>query len=316
MANNCSIKQLRAFVAVATTRNFTLAAERLFITQSTLTSNMQQFEAELGVRLFDRTTRKVTLTSAGVAFLPAASRLLQDFETAIADVKMIGAGQTGRVCVATAASVMAHVLAPCVSNFTQSFPHIHLTIRDAISSEIQARVSSGEVDIGFTTPISSESDLLFTPFVADRMGVICRPGHALVQRSRPLDWDQLQPYSYVSLTSDTGTGALLNSELSSLTGRLSMSHEVSTVNMLYWLLMGNENFSIVPALVAALPALRGLEFRLLSNPQIERQTGILRARNREPSAAVQRFVQGIEISLQTISLPDGVRLLRQDDLLG
>ncbi len=315
MSRNCSIRQLRAFVAVAKLRNFTAAAQRLSVTQSTLTSSMQQLEAELGVRLFDRTTRKVSLTSAGAAFLPVAEKLVLDFDTAISDAKLLGTGERGKVSIATAASVMMHILAPCVAQFTESYPDIHLTIRDGVSADVHQRVAVGEADLGLSTPPDTGTALQFTPVLADQLGVVCRPEHPLLQGRGALPWSALQRYKYVRLTLDTGTRALLDSVGSMAPAAHQVTHEVSTVNMLYWLLIGNDGFSIVPALVADLPALRGLQFRLLGSPAIERQVGLLRSPDRSPSPAVQRFVQAIEHRLQATVSQSGVRLLRTEGLL-
>ena len=104
-----SLARLSCFVAVAEELHFGRAAERLHMTQPPLSRQIQQLENELGVQLIDRTTRTVTLTPAGVAFLPDARRILQLAESAAQTVKRIPEGDLGTVVVGfTAAS--AHVV--------------------------------------------------------------------------------------------------------------------------------------------------------------------------------------------------------------
>ncbi|PRC47408.1 LysR family transcriptional regulator, partial [Mycobacterium sp. ITM-2017-0098] len=100
-----SLARLQCFVAVAEELHFGRAAERLHMTQPPLSRQVQQLESELGVQLIDRTTRTVTLTPAGAAFLPDARRILQLAEGAAQTVKRIPAGDLGTVVVGfTAAS--------------------------------------------------------------------------------------------------------------------------------------------------------------------------------------------------------------------
>ena len=106
-----SLARLSCFIAVAEELHFGRAAERLHMTQPPLSRQIQQLEAELGVQLIDRTTRSVTLTPAGVAFLPDARRILQLAEGAALTVKRVPAGDLGTVVVGfTAAS--AHAVLP------------------------------------------------------------------------------------------------------------------------------------------------------------------------------------------------------------
>src|SRR5262245_1670489 len=104
------LHQLRIFVAVARLGNFTRAAERLGLSQPSLSLHIRQLEQDLGVRLFDRSTRSVALTPAGDDFLPTAERLLDDFQSAVAAVADLAARRRGRVAVAVLPSVAAELL--------------------------------------------------------------------------------------------------------------------------------------------------------------------------------------------------------------
>jgi DNA-binding transcriptional LysR family regulator len=92
---NANLAQLRVFVAVARLGNFTRAAERLRLSQPSLSLHVRRLEQELGVRLLDRPTRSVALTRAGDDFLPIAERLLDDFQSAIASVADLAARRRG-----------------------------------------------------------------------------------------------------------------------------------------------------------------------------------------------------------------------------
>ena len=106
LPKHVTLKHLNAFVAVAQESSFTRAAERLFQTQSSVTSLVRQLEEALSTLLFARTSRRVLLTAAGEEFLPRVMRLLADFDGAIGDVVRFGALERGRVGVAAAPSAI------------------------------------------------------------------------------------------------------------------------------------------------------------------------------------------------------------------
>ncbi|MBE9603245.1 LysR family transcriptional regulator [Acetobacteraceae bacterium H6797] len=294
MQSSASVRQLRCFVAVAVEGSFTAAAERLFLTQSALTASVQQLEQALGLRLFNRTTRRVDLTAAGSEFLLVAQRLLRDFDGAIADMRATANGERGHVSVATAASVMAHVLAPAISGFMARYPNVGLTIRDGVSGDIQQRVLTGAADLGFTSQWADEPALSFRPLLKDRLGVICAASHPFAAEAGPLEGAALEGQRYFALTMDTGTRMQVQ-EVPALREILrAPQYEVSTVNMLYWLLRGGDGISIVPALVARLPLFSEFHFRLLENPAVERTICVITRKGRELAPAAQLLLEAID----------------------
>ena len=115
-----SLSRLSCFIAVAEELHFGRAAERLHMTQPPLSRQIQQLESELGVQLIDRTTRAVTLTPAGVAFLPDARRILQLAEGAALTVKRVPAGEMGTVVVGFTAALVTNRLPSTMNRFETS----------------------------------------------------------------------------------------------------------------------------------------------------------------------------------------------------
>ena len=106
MDRRVSLRHLRCFLAVVETRSFTLAASRMFLSQSSLTAAIQQFEEAVGLKLFERTTRHVELTDAGRHFKAEAERVVHGFDASIRDLKAFGQGGRMHVHVASAPSVV------------------------------------------------------------------------------------------------------------------------------------------------------------------------------------------------------------------
>src|SRR5262245_656673 len=153
------LHQLRIFVAVARLGNFTRAAERLGLSQPSLSLHIRQLEQDLGVRLFDRSTRSVALTPAGEDFLPTAERLLDDFRAAAAAVADLAARRRGRVAVAVLPSVAADLLPRAIALLRARHPDVSVSLRDDVAEHIPARVRSGEVDFGLGAIDSMDADM-------------------------------------------------------------------------------------------------------------------------------------------------------------
>ena len=147
-----SLARLSCFVAVAEELHFGRAAERLHMTQPPLSRQIQQLESELGVQLIERSTRAVTLTPTGAAFLPDARRILQLAEGAAQTVKRIPAGDLGTVVIGfTAAS--AHVVLPrLLGAAREKLPDVKLDLREMVTAVQLEGLMTGEVDLGMARP--------------------------------------------------------------------------------------------------------------------------------------------------------------------
>src|SRR5262245_59626518 len=119
---NVSLRRLRAFTLIAREKSFTRAAERLHVSPSALTITMKELETEVGMRLFDRTTRTVDLPPQAVAFLPVAERLLDEIGRALDDLHSVAERKKGLVNVAAGAAIIATVIAPAIGVLAKDHP--------------------------------------------------------------------------------------------------------------------------------------------------------------------------------------------------
>ncbi|TCK35062.1 regulatory helix-turn-helix LysR family protein [Paraburkholderia sp. BL8N3] len=199
-----SIRHIRAFVAVAKHRSLTRAAESLFVTQSALSLTIQHLEDDLGVSLFDRSTRRLDLTQAGEEFLPSAERLLQDFDSSIREMRALGKRERGKVGVAAVPSVMALLLPEAVAAYIDAFPNIDIYLREDNSEAVQQRIVDGDVDFGICSPWEPDAELVFEPLFEDCFGVVFAPHHPLATGDGELSWEEVSGYRIVGFSSDLG----------------------------------------------------------------------------------------------------------------
>ena len=186
-----SLARLSCFIAVAEELHFGRAAERLHMTQPPLSRQIQQLEAELGVQLIDRTTRTVTLTPAGVAFLPDARRILQLAESAALTVKRVPAGDLGTVVVGFTAASAHAVLPRLLERTREKLPDVKLELREMVSSVQLEALMSGDIDLGMARPPLKRPGIVSRPLLHEQLVAALPAGHPLVGQARQLTLNDL-----------------------------------------------------------------------------------------------------------------------------
>lgn len=147
------LRHLRYFVAVAEELHFGRAAERVGIAQPPLSQQIQQLEAILGVQLFDRSRRRVSLTEAGRQFLPEAQATLSQAERARRVVLRAARGEVGRLeVVFTGSSPLTTLMPRTIKAFREKYPDVQLGLREMPTAQQVVALADGEVDVGFVRP--------------------------------------------------------------------------------------------------------------------------------------------------------------------
>ncbi|NGM87940.1 LysR family transcriptional regulator [Parapusillimonas sp. SGNA-6] len=180
---NLSTRQLRAFVALLEERHFTRAAERCHQTQPAFSALIKSLEDAAGVRLFDRTTRRVELTTEGSIFSESASRILADMEAAMNELRDHVAKRKGKVSVAALPSLAAGWLPGIYADFHAGYPGIELQLHDALLEPCLDMVRRGAVDMAVAACGQDMSGLEIEPLCEDLFYLVCRRDHALAAQA-------------------------------------------------------------------------------------------------------------------------------------
>jgi DNA-binding transcriptional LysR family regulator len=303
-----SIRHVRAFVEVAAHRSLTRAAESLFVTQSALSLTIGHLEDDLGVALFDRSTRRIELTQAGHEFLPAAERLLQDFDSSIRAMRALGKRERGRVGVAAVPSVMALLLPEAVAAYIGAYPNIDIYLREDNSESVQQRIVNGDVDFGICSPWEHDPELVFEPLFEDSYGVVFAPHHALASIDGELTWEHVSNYRVIGFSPDLG----MQHQLSRTPGLSEEVREpryrVSNTATIETLVARGVGVSIMSALAAQRAPLDRLQLRLLSQPELKRTVGVLRRQGKSLSPAAATMLQFVRDAMPQLARLPGVRV--------
>lgn len=180
------LQQLRYVVAVAELGNFTRAAERCYVVQSALSHQVARLEQELGARLFHRTSRRVRLTPAGEAFLPAARQCLDAADRARDEVAATTGEVRGRLSVGVIPTVAAVDVPAALSAFHERHPQVRVSLVMGASDSLVRTVAEGVLDVAFLglpsdATVSGVEDHVLA---RDRLVAVVAPDHPLSRAKR------------------------------------------------------------------------------------------------------------------------------------
>jgi DNA-binding transcriptional LysR family regulator len=292
---NINLNQLRVFVAVARLGNFTRAAERLHLSQPSMSLHIRQLEQDLGVRLFDRSTRSVALTRAGDDFLPTAERLLDDVQSAVASVADLAARRRGRVAVAVLPSVAAELLPRAIAALHARHPDITVSLRDDVAELIPARVRSGEVDFGLGAIDTMDADIAGSPLVSDELIAVFSPSHALATASSTkTTWRALAKYPFVAMSRDSSVRRLTEQAFAHNGLVLEPAFEAKYMSTAIGIVAHGLGVGTLPSSAVSMAHHAGLAHAEIGRPVMKRQIGIMMRRGRSLSPAAEALVAALK----------------------
>ncbi|MGW6929945.1 LysR substrate-binding domain-containing protein [Lentzea sp. NPDC054927] len=179
------LRHLRYFVAVAEERHFGRAAERLHMAQPPLSQQIQQLEAELGVTLLHRTTRKVELTRAGTVYLERARDVLAAVDDAAAEARRVAAGLQGRLVVGCVGSATYSLLPALARTLREELPEVDFAFRGEMLAPDQVEsLLARRIDLALLRPPVDHPSVRVSTVRRDRLIVALPDGHRLASRKR------------------------------------------------------------------------------------------------------------------------------------
>lgn len=204
------LRQLRYFVEVAHKKHFTKASEQLSIAQPALSQQIRQLEHELGVSLFERTSRQVHLTSAGEALLVRAERILAEVEWARMEMQEYSGLVRGRVVIGALQSLEAFRFPALLARFHTRYPGIEIVLREETTEQLVELLSKGQLDLSVIQIIDSSWPLEINtlPIVTEKLlteelVLVTAPTHSLAHRQR-VTMEELRNEPFIAFKSGSG----------------------------------------------------------------------------------------------------------------
>ncbi|QNQ53180.1 LysR family transcriptional regulator [Serratia liquefaciens] len=281
---NYSIKQLKVFVAIARHRSFSRAGEAIGLTQSAVSHSVKELEAEVGVRLLDRTTREVVLTDAGQRLANRVERLLDELQSSLLDARSFGVQRSGTVRVASSQTISAHLMPQCIAAGEKQYPDIRIMLRDQAQQQVLHSIRNAEVDFGIVVDPVQAVDLDCEPFL-----LLCRNDHPFAGLAE-VHWSALNGSRLVLQDYASGSRPLIDSALRQQGVEAQVVQEIGHPATLFPMVAAGIGISIFPALALPLPEGGQLKVRRLM-PEINRALMLVRRKNRSLTPAAEAIWQ-------------------------
>lgn len=297
-----TIRQLQHFNAVAQIGSFTRAAERLKIAQPALSLSIRELEAELRVRLFDRTTRRVELTDAGRNFLQATERLTADLDNAVRNVRDLSERKHGRVVLAAPPLLAAMIAPSAIAEYKKKFAGIEIHLIEAQSDAIVEKVRSGEADCGVGTFAAGEEGIRRDILFRDELMAWCS-ARSQITRSTSLRWSEIRSLPLISLTRSSTIRALVDNAVGPDANR---AYEVSHMTTAVMFAEAGLGIAVLPAYVWGVARAFRVVPKYLVEPQVRRDVSFIYASHRALSPAAEGFL-GVLRKHARAALPSVVR---------
>lgn len=283
-----TIKQLSAIRALAAAKSFTVAASYLHTTQSNLSTTILEAESLLGARLFNRTTKEVSLTQTGKEFAVAVGRVLDELESHIENVAATSRLERGTLAVGVTPLLGSTLMPELLARFSDQYPAIDLRLDDDATAVLQSRLANRDIELAIGTFEDRAPHIDLLPLFNDALIVLSHPS---LKFPAQISWAELAGHRLISIVSNSSVGRLVENTLWSL-GETQIkpiirSHHWLTVMSLTQAMRGA---CIVPRYAHTSEYGQALRQSELVDPDVSRCVHLASLKGRELSVAARQFV--------------------------
>jgi DNA-binding transcriptional LysR family regulator len=282
-------QHLRAFALVAETGSFSIAAERLHLTQPAVSKRVALLEQQLGATLFDRIGRHVSLTEAGAALLPHARSIARELQAAAQSVRDLAGDVAGSLRLATSHHIGLHRLPPVLSHFSHQFPEVKIDIDFLDSEQAYELISQGQIELAVVTLAPRVGDNIITGALwTDHLEFMIHPGHELAGRPR-VQLQQLEAYPAVLPGLGTYTGQIVKSLFDRHGLDLSVSMATNYLETIRMMASVGLGWTVLPRNMLD----DSLQVLPVSGVSLSRTLGHVHHRGRSLSRAARAFIESL-----------------------
>jgi len=281
---NIKYRQLKAFSLAAQLGSFAKAAAVLCITQPSFSTQIRELENDLGMSLFERTTRSCRLTIAGQAFLNEMLPILHDMEMAYGRACETGAGRQGQLLLSALPSLSFGLLTEVFSTFHQQYPGIRIMMREELNMPLIETVKRGDVEIGVGSDLTGDPEVGFMPLFFDQLMVVAPREHAIFKK--PMRWSSVEGHPLIMLAMGSAERALQQNRPD-----VSPAFEVTFMSTAVSMVRHGMGVTILPSSALKGVNMDGLRAAVISGRDCQRTVGILFRKRASLSNAAKAFIK-------------------------
>ena len=284
------IRQLKTFLTIAHMHSFTQAAQNLGYAQSTITSQIQLLEQELGVKLFDRLGHRITLTSAGNSLLPYAEqvvKLLEEAKQAVENTRELG----GLLSIGSVESLCVERLPRILQEYQQRYPNVELSLKFGSTPDFLAALKENTIDIAFLLDKRlNEPDFITEIDQPEPFGVLVSPDHPLAGREDVYPED-LNGKAMILTEPECSYRHLFEAMMSDFGIKPQSTIETGNVQTIKQLVMSGMGVTLLPLIAVGQECREGRLVQLnWRGTAFELQTQVIRHKNKWISPPLKAFI--------------------------
>jgi len=294
------LRQLEYFMVVCQELHFTRAAEKLNISQPTLSEQIKRLEDEVGIPLFDRIGKKITLTEAGKILLHHSQSVFFEIDQAGAALRDLNELQRGKLAIGSLLTCVNYLLPPAIINFRQLYPKVKLSVYGLKTDDIKKKLLENDLDLGITFLPVEEKEFDSMPLFTEELSLAVPAGHPLA-RLKETDMKALENIPTVLLPDSYYLRQLINKYCGELGFALNPTLELTTLESIIYMVSEGMGVTILPE--PYLDSLRNpqvVKVKLM-NPTPQREIGFIYRKNKFICATTQTFMGQIMKATRVVS---------------
>lgn len=299
MRMNVTLRQLRVFCAVYERRSFTSAAEEMHMTQSAVSKLCAELESEIGMPLFERTTRRVVPCDGAAGLYEDAQQVLDTMRLAGRRLSALRSLERGAIAITASPMMMHGILAPVLQSFCQAHPEVRIDLHELTTDESIDHVKTGKCDFGLVALGEPDPLLQARVVCAEPLYLACHGTHALAAQARA-SWKDIAGHPHISLGSVYSTRRTIDGLLRARGLSLQSTIQAGTLGTALRLVQAGLGVTLVPGYARqfALDAgLRVLDIRD-TRPYLH-ELSLLTRKGLKPSIAAAAFMDALVAHLQS-----------------
>ncbi len=285
-----TLRQLRTFKTVADLNSFSLAAQRLKLSQPSVSYQVKELEEALGLPLLDRLGKRVQLTEAGSLLYSYARRVLDTLDEATVALEEMRGIQRGSLRVGASTTVGIYLLPAALGAFKKLHPGLVIALEIGSRARVQEQVLSNELDLAVVGPASKDPELAIIPFLSDELVVVAPAGHPLAGKRR-LTLKDLADQPFIMREATSGSRWSLEKEARKAGAKLRVAMELGSNGAIKHAVESGLGLAVISRYAAALEFSSGrlVELDVKGFP-IRRDWHIVHLRRRKLPASVHAFI--------------------------
>ena len=284
--------QLRYVVAVARTGNFSRAAEQCFVSQPSLSQQIQKLEEELGERLFDRLKRETKLTAYGEAFLRRAVRILEEVDSAKREASDSKQLLSGTVTIGVLPTIAPYLLPEAIGEFSEKYPGVEMVVQEDTTARLLKLVLAYEVDFALASQPLQDDRLEVRKLFTEELLLALPAGHHLA-RKRVVTAADIEGERLIVMKE----GHCLGDQVLSFCDRQNLHSKISfrsaQLETLQALVRSGLGLSLVPAMATHADRADLVVYRSFRSPKPTRSIVTVWPKQRPPSRAAMELIAQI-----------------------